>query len=86
MKQRNRETTRAHIVARVLHEAMPDLRPAGEPLARAGCWTPAQDAELVRLIASGLSMREVIERMRPMRDISSKSAVTRFWRIVRLYG
>ena len=86
MRPRNRETTRAHIVARVLHDAWPDLRPAGEPLARAGCWTPAQDAELVRLIASGLSMRDVVERMQPVRKIGSKSAEARFWRIVMLYG
>jgi hypothetical protein len=72
--------------AQAILEAMDDLRPVNPIIRRDDLWTHLQDAELLRLVAAGLPIIEVAERLRPMRVVSPKSAETRLARLIRLYA
>jgi hypothetical protein len=83
---RNRAQTLRIRAARAILEVMDELRPVNPMIRRHDLWTHLQDAELLRGVADGLSMPAVVERLRPMRVVSAKSAETRLARLIRLYA
>ncbi len=85
-RARNRTHTLRIRASRAILEVIDELGAINPLIRRSDLWTLQQDIELLSLVAEGLTMPEVAERLKPIRDVSPRTADTRLARLIRLYA